>query len=228
MNKGVAIQALAFDLDGTLVDSAPGLAAATDAALVELGYPAPGVERVKLWLGNGADVLMQRALSWAGAPQDAALCQRARAAFDAHYAESAHQGCQLFPGVRETLGVLAAKGFPLAVITNKPSPFVRPMLERLGIDRFFSQVIGGDDVIKRKPHPAPLYLVLAQWGVKASERLFVGDSRNDIQAGQAAGCPTVGLTYGYNYGESIATSEPCRVLDDFSGLLPLVGLAPLN
>lgn len=78
MNKGVAIQALAFDLDGTLVDSAPGLAAATDAALVELGYPAPGVERVKLWLGNGADVLMQRALSWAGAPQDAALCQRAR------------------------------------------------------------------------------------------------------------------------------------------------------
>ncbi|MGL5172124.1 phosphoglycolate phosphatase [Edwardsiella tarda] len=228
MNKGVAIQALAFDLDGTLVDSAPGLAAATDAALVELGYPAPGVERVKLWLGNGADVLMQRALSWAGAPQDAALCQRARAAFDAHYAESAHQGCQLFPGVRETLGVLATKGFPLAVITNKPSPFVRPMLERLGIDRFFSQVIGGDDVIKRKPHPAPLYLVLAQWGVKASEMLFVGDSRNDIQAGQAAGCPTVGLTYGYNYGESIATSEPCRVLDDFSGLLPLVGLAPLN
>lgn len=230
MSKRVSVRALAFDLDGTLVDSAPGLAAATDAALVALGYPAPGVARVALWVGNGADVLMQRALSWAGAPQDAALCLRARRVFDAHYAKHAHQGCRLFPGVRETLTVLAAKGFPLALITNKPSAFVRPMLERLGLDAFFAQVIGGDDVAERKPHPAPLYLVLARLGLRADEMLFVGDSRNDIQAGQAAGCPTVGLTYGYNYGESIAASEPCRVLDDFAGLLPLVGLgtAELN
>lgn len=113
--------------------------------------------------------------------------------------------------------------YQLALVTNKPTPFVAPLLETLGIAGLFSQIVGGDDVKIKKPHPAPLYLVLAQKGLLASELLFVGDSRNDIQAAQAAGCPNVGMTYGYNYGEAIALSQPDVVLERSSQLLPLVG-----
>ncbi|VEA70606.1 Phosphoglycolate phosphatase [Serratia rubidaea] len=83
-------------------------------------------------------------------------------------------------------------------------------------------------MIEKKPHPAPLYLVLGKLGLRAGELLFVGDSRNDIQAAQAAGCPSVGLTYGYNYGEAIALSHPDRVLERFADLLPVLGRSSLE
>ncbi len=222
------IQAVAFDLDGTLVDSASGLSEAMDKAMKELGLPVPGLARVKNWIGNGADMLVNRALVWADKEPTDALCQRARAAFDFYYASTVETGSQLYPQVKETLAALSHKGYPLAVITNKPTPFVRPLLASLSIDGYFSHIVGGDDVVRKKPHPAPLYLVLAQTGVLASELLFVGDSRNDIQAAHAAGCPSVGMTYGYNYGEPIERSEPSCVLNQFSELLPLIGLPPLS
>ncbi|MCI4183839.1 HAD-IA family hydrolase, partial [Dickeya dianthicola] len=113
------------------------------------------------------------------------------------------------------------------VVTNKPTPFVAPLLEMLGIGDDFSLIIGGDDVTEKKPHPAPLYMVLGKLGLRANELLFVGDSRNDIQAARAAGCPCVGMTYGYNYGEAIALSHPDVVLGSFADLLTLAGL-PLS
>lgn len=222
------IQAIAFDLDGTLVDSASGLAAAMDKAMKELGLPIPGLERVKNWIGNGADMLVNRALVWADQEPTDALCQRTRAAFDFYYASTVESGSQLYPEVAQTLASLSRHGYLLALITNKPTPFVRPLLISLGIDGYFTHIVGGDDVVKKKPHPAPLYLVLAKTGVLASELLFVGDSRNDIQAAHAAGCPSVGMTYGYNYGEPIERSEPSCVLNQFSDLLPLIGLPPLS
>lgn len=217
-----AIRGLAFDLDGTLVNSAPGLAQAVDLALQELALPAAGEARITAWIGNGADVLVERALRWAGEEPDAPRIQALRALFDKHYARTAVSGSALFPQVKETLAQLAARGLPLAVVTNKPTPFVAPMLVALGIGDDFSLIIGGDDVAQRKPHPAPLYLVLGKLGLRAHELLFVGDSRNDIQAAQAAGCPCVGLSYGYNYGEAIALSRPDAVLDSFADLLPII------
>lgn len=130
--------------------------------------------------------------------------------------------------MQETLARLAAHGYPMALVTNKPTPFVAPLLAALGIGDYFSLVIGGDDVTEKKPHPAPLYLVLGKLGLRAHELLFVGDSRNDIQAAQGAGCPSVGFTYGYNYGESIALSHPDRVLERFADLLPALGLSSLE
>lgn len=228
MNNDFAPLGVAFDLDGTLVDSAPGLAEAVDRALVDVGLPEAGVERVSIWIGNGADVMVERAVRWAEGSLEPEFLQKVRQKFDGYYAQTAAGGSTLYPQVKETLTALAAAGIPLGLITNKPTPFVAPLLTSLGLDGLFSQIIGGDDVVQKKPHPAPLYLLLAHLGLRASELVFVGDSRNDIQAAQAAGCRCVGMTYGYNYGEAIALSQPDRVLERFADLLPLFGLSPLK
>ncbi|OON39316.1 phosphoglycolate phosphatase [Izhakiella australiensis] len=219
------IQGLAFDLDGTLVDSAPGLADAVDLALTELNLPAPGIDRVATWIGNGADIMVTRALRWAlGAEPQQHQINDARTLFDKHYARTVEQGSKLFPEVKATLEALAASGLPMAIVTNKPTPFIAPLLHSLGIAHCFSLVLGGDDVVQKKPHPAPLFLVLGTFGLLPESLLFVGDSRNDILAAQAAGCPCVGMTYGYNHGEPINSSRPDVVLDNFNQLLPALGL----
>lgn len=177
MDKLQAIRGIAFDLDGTLVDSAPGLTSAVDNALYALELPVVGEERVVTWIGNGADVLMERALTWArqeratlraamgkpsvddhDIPQDEQL-RILRKLFDRYYAETAEEGNFLFPAVADTLGALHAKGLPLALVTNKPTPFVAPLLDALDIAKYFTVVIGGDDVQNKKPHPEPLLLV---------------------------------------------------------------------
>lgn len=242
MDKLKNIRGVAFDLDGTLVDSAPGLAAAVDNALYALELPAAGEERVITWIGNGADVMMERALNWArqeratlrsaqgkpaidehDIPQNEQLAV-VRRLFDRYYAEAAEEGSFLFPHVEQTLSALKRSGLPLALVTNKPTPFIAPILEKLGISAYFSVVLGGDDVQNKKPHPEPLLTTAKKLALAPSELLFVGDSRNDIQAAKAAGCPSIGLTYGYNYGESIVLSEPDVVLANFNELLPALGL----
>ena len=147
-----------------------------------------------------------------------------RKLFDRYYGDVAEEGTFLFPHVADTLGALHAKGLPLGLVTNKPTPFVAPLLNALDIAKYFSVVIGGDDVKNKKPHPDPLLLVASRMGIAPEKLLFVGDSRNDIQAAKAAGCCSVGLTYGYNYGEPLALSEPDYLFDQFNELLPALGL----
>ncbi|MFI8319002.1 phosphoglycolate phosphatase [Kosakonia cowanii] len=245
MDKLQSIRGVAFDLDGTLVDSAPGLTAAVDSALYALELPQAGEARVITWIGNGADVLMERAFNWAR--QERAI-QRAsqgkpdidtgdvpqteqiamlRKLFNRYYEETVEEGSFLFPEVAQTLAALHEKGLPLALVTNKPTPFVAPLLDALEIAHYFTFVVGGDDVVNKKPHPEPLLLVCDKLAIQPHELLFVGDSRNDIRAAQAAGSVSVGLTYGYNYGEAITLSEPDYVFDRFNDLLPALGL-PLS
>lgn len=219
------IRALAFDLDGTLVDSAPGLADAIDRTLNDLRLPQAGLKRVSTWIGNGADIMMARALTFALGREPQPEEQRdARALFDRHYADTVDAGSTLFPQVKQTLAALKTAGLPMAIVTNKPTPFVAPLLASLGIADAFSLIIGGDDVPVKKPHPAAIFMVLGTFGVLPNQLLFVGDSRNDIQAAQAAGVPNIGMTFGYNYGEPIATSQPDLTLDSFDELLPALGL----
>ena len=242
MDKLATFRGVAFDLDGTLVDSAPGLADAVDNALYALELPQAGEARVITWIGNGADVLVERALKWArqekaalraaagkptvdamDIPEDEQI-RMARKLFNRYYAESVEGGSFLFPDVKTTLHALHEKGLALALVTNKPTPFVAPLLTSLDIAEYFTVIIGGDDVVNKKPHPEPLFKVLEALRLRADELLFVGDSRNDILAAQAAGCCSVGLTYGYNYGEAIAISKPDYIFDRFSDLLPALGL----
>lgn len=226
MGKFKNIRGIAFDLDGTLVDSSLGLSQAIDMALYAMELPAAGEERVITWIGNGADILIQRALTWALKDNQPSLDQlmMARKLFDRFYAETVEEGSFLFPEVVTTLSALKDKGLLLGVVTNKPTPFVMPLLESFGIAEDFQVIIGGDDVKQKKPHPEALFNTMDAMKLSADELLFVGDSRNDIQAAQAAGCLSVGLTYGYNYGEAIELSNPDVVFDSFSDLLPLLGL----
>lgn len=209
-----------FDLDGTLVDSVPDLAFAIDRMLAALGRAPAGVERVRLWVGNGARVLVRRAL--AGGLEhdgvDAALAEQALALFMAAYADS-HALTRVYPGVRETLDWLRERGVALALITNKPQRFLPELLADQGLDGYFQWQVGGDTLPQQKPDPAALFWVMAQAGVSADEALFVGDSRNDVRAAQAAGVLCVALSYGYNHGEPIALENPARVIDDLRQLV---------
>lgn len=211
-----------FDLDGTLVDSVPDLAAAIDKTLLSLGLPVAGIEQVRDWVGNGARVLVRRAL--AGGLQhehiDEARTEQALELFMQHYAES-HALTQVYPGVRPTLDWLREQRVELAIVTNKPERFVAPLLDEKGLGGYFRWIIGGDTLPQQKPDPAALLHVLQLARVEAAQALFVGDSRNDVLAAKAAGIVCAALNYGYNHGRPIAEENPARVLDSLCELLPV-------
>jgi phosphoglycolate phosphatase len=210
-----------FDLDGTLIDSVPDLAAAVDRMLLELGRPPAGLDAVRHWVGNGAQVLVRRALAGGieHASVDDALAEQALALFMEAYAES-HELTVVYPGVRDTLRWLRKQGVEMALITNKPERFVGPLLDEMKLGKFFRWIIGGDTLPQQKPDPAALLFVMKMAGVSAEQALFVGDSRNDVLAAKAAGVRSVGLSYGYNHGRPIAEETPTLVLDDLRHLLP--------
>ena len=209
-----------FDLDGTLVDSVPDLAAAIDKTLLLLGQPAAGIEQVRDWVGNGARVLVRRALAGGLAHEhiDEGRAEQALELFMQHYAES-HALTQVYPGVQATLDWLREQQVELAIVTNKPERFVAPLLDEKGLGGYFRWIVGGDTLPQQKPDPAALLHVLKLARVDAAQALFVGDSRNDVLAAKAAGVPCVALSYGYNHGRPIAEENPAHVLDCLSGLL---------
>jgi phosphoglycolate phosphatase len=209
-----------FDLDGTLIDSVPDLAEAVDRMLIELGRAPAGVEKVRDWVGNGARVLVRRAL--AGGLDHAAVgeaeTEQALARFLDIYADC-HHLTALYPGVHELLEALSTAAVELAVVTNKPERFVAPLLEQVGLGGYFRWIIGGDTLAQQKPDPAALLQVMRLAGVEAAQSLFVGDSRNDVLAARAAAVPCVAVSYGYNHGRPIAEERPSLVVDSLAELL---------
>ncbi len=217
---------IGFDLDGTLVNSLPDLALSVNSALAEAHLPQAHEELVLTWIGNGAPVLIARAIAWAQnqtgktlGQSDISLIQER---FNFYYGKNICNISQLYPNVKETLEQLKATGYLLAVVTNKPTIHVNPVLSAFGIDHLFDEALGGQSLPAIKPHPAPLYYLCGKFGLAPRQILFVGDSRNDILAAHAAGCPAVGLTYGYNYNIPISESNPDWIFDDFKQLLGIL------
>ena len=212
-----------FDLDGTLMDSVPDLAAAVDKMLMLLGREPAGVARVRDWVGNGSRVLVRRALAGQLEHDGVAdeLADEALALFMQAYA-GGHELTTVYPGVRECLDWLRDRDVKLAIITNKPAQFIEPLLEEKGLAGYFQWLIGGDTLPQQKPDPAALLWVMDKADVTAEQSLFVGDSRNDVRAARAAKVRCVALSYGYNHGEPIANEQPALVLD---GLRELVASA---
>ncbi|MEL7290592.1 MAG: phosphoglycolate phosphatase [Pseudomonadota bacterium] len=221
------IKLIAFDLDGTLLDSVPDLAIAADQAAQALGYPAVSEQQVRDYVGNGADVLIGRSLSRSLTVDPSLspeLLTKARELFDDYYEQSGHKLSHLYPAVKETLAELHQAGFTLALVTNKPSKFVPDVLAKHGIDQYFSDVIGGDTFAEKKPNPMALNWLLDKHNCQPSDMLMVGDSSNDIKAAKNAGCRSFGLTYGYNHGEPIADSQPDFVADSIAELIDAVAV----
>ncbi|ABE53564.1 phosphoglycolate phosphatase [Shewanella denitrificans OS217] len=217
MTKWNSIKAIAFDLDGTLIDSVPDLAAATNATLAELGLAEVSQAQVRSWVGNGTQALMERAISYAlGREVSKDELKQAMVPFLIHYEYHLEKHSSLYPNVIETLTALTQAGFKLALVTNKPHKFTVPLLRAFGLIEFFDLVLGGDSLAKMKPDPLPLAHVLATWQMQPDELLMIGDSKNDILAARAAKVSSIGLTYGYNYGEHISLSEPNAVCDDLA------------
>ncbi|WP_038175906.1 phosphoglycolate phosphatase [Vibrio pacinii] len=221
------IKLIAFDLDGTLLDSVPDLAVAADQAVQALGFPAVTETQVRDYVGNGADVLIGRSLSRSLtvdpslAPE---LLVKARELFDDYYDKSGHKLSHLYPHVKETLAALDQAGFTMALVTNKPSKFVPDVLAKHDIDKYFVDVIGGDTFPEKKPNPMALNWLLEKHNCQPSEMLMVGDSSNDIKAAKNAGCHSFGLTYGYNHGEPIANAKPDFVADSIADLVEAVAV----
>ena len=201
------VSAIAFDLDGTLLDTIHDLAAAVNALLVDEGYEPLPKDELRTMVGKGMANLVQRALARAsGVPAaaiDDATLRAALARYQERYAAILGRETTPYPGIAEGLARLSAMGFALAIVTNKAARFVEPHLVHAGIAQYFALVVGGDTLPTRKPAAGPLLHVAAAFGVPPARLLMVGDSINDVAAARAAGCPVLVLPYGYNEGEPV-------------------------
>ena len=222
-----ATRSLTIDLDGTLVDTVLDLHQACNAMLAELGLPDRSVEEIGRFVGRGTNNLVQRCLmnEATGAEPDEELFAQGLAAYLKHYTRINGKHAKVYPGVREGLAALKAAGYPMAVVTNKPVRFTIPLLEATGLAPYFKAVIGGDSTPHKKPAPDPIICACVEMDVSLVHNLHVGDSGNDIQAAKAAGCPAVGVSYGYAEGYPIP-KEDCAVivggLDELARLLPVL------
>ncbi len=199
-----AVRAVLLDLDGTLLDTAPEIAAAAADMLSELGLDPVDPLRVREFIGKGIPHLVRRTLEASlGRAPDERRVGSAMEGFFFHYAKRNGRMSKPYPGVLEGITELRAKGFALACVTNKTAQFTIPLLEATGLAGFFPVVVSGDTMPKKKPAPDPLLEACRRLGVPAPEALMVGDSRNDALAARAAGCPVLLVPYGYTEGEDV-------------------------
>lgn len=189
------------DLDGTMVDTLGDFVAVLARVFGELHLPALGRDFVEQTIGQGSEHLIRRSLAEVGA--DPALYEQAWALYQQHYAALNGQFSAVFPGVVEGLERLRALGLPMACLTNKPAAFARDLLAKKGLITYFDCVFGGDDFERKKPDPLPLIKTCEALGTLPASTWMIGDSSNDARAADAAGCPVILVTYGYNHGQPI-------------------------
>jgi len=199
------VRAVLIDLDGTLMDTVPDLAAAANRMRADFGLAALPVERVAAFVGKGADVLVHRALTdrLDGKADDASFA-RGRAAFYEHYHATNGLDTIVFDGVPQALDLLRSHGCRIGCVTNKPREFTLPLLQRLELANRFDTVVAGDDVREKKPHPELLLTACARLDVAAAAARMIGDSINDALAAQAAGMRVMLVRTGYNEGGSVS------------------------
>lgn len=195
------ITTIVFDFDGTLVDSAPGLADSANIVLDEEGHPTITIKDAQSFIGDGMAVFMDRAVAKGGGTLDGADRDRYVTRFREIYAELDAQRTVLYPGALETLERFTADGIRMGLCTNKPYDATLPILSAVGIDKHLSAVMGGDSLGGiRKPDPRHVLAVLDALEASPTDAVMVGDSPNDVKAGQAAGLPVYAVTYGYSLG----------------------------
>ena len=218
--SGNRFRAVLFDMDGTLVDTLPDIAAAVNGALVELGLHALAPARIATLVGNGPRVLSRRALEaqhTLSTKERDRLVEPLLAGYVRNYATQAGTLGHVFPGTIEGLQELSARGLKLGVVTNALQHLAETVLARFGLAPYLQLILGGDRVTQPKPHPEPLWKACDHFGVDPQQALMVGDSVNDVAAARAAGCAIVCVPHGYDQGQPVSALG-CDVLDTLAAL----------
>ncbi|WP_155773966.1 phosphoglycolate phosphatase [Rhodovulum sp. MB263] len=212
------MKAIIFDLDGTLIDSAPDIHAAVNRTLAGLGQEAFDLDTIRAFIGNGVEVLMERVIKARGLEpgQRDALVE----AFLGHYAADPATLTTLYPGVEDALEQFRDEGWAMGICTNKPEAPSRAILKTFGIDGFFGAVVGGDTVEVKKPDPKPLRAVCEQLG--ATQAVFVGDSEIDAATAQATGMRFALFTEGYHRAEDVDDIPQDARFSDYDVLVAIV------
>lgn len=224
------MRAVAFDLDGTLIDTAPDLGAAANMMLVILGGRQLPEQRIPALIGAGIDQFVARVLteSRGGVRPQPSLQANATALFRNLYRQRLFERSRVYPGVRDILQTLARAGTSLCCITNKESGFALPLLEAADLHSFFRLTLCADRVEDRKPSPNLLLAACAQLGIEPHRMLYVGDSRSDIVAARAAGCRVAAVDYGYHHDLPLTDLRPDGVIASLAEIVflcvrPLMG-----
>ncbi|MGQ0834152.1 MAG: phosphoglycolate phosphatase [Gammaproteobacteria bacterium] len=216
------IDAVAFDLDGTLIDTAPDLGAAANMMLLILGGKPLPEERIPEMIGAGIDRFVARVLTdSSGAEPNGALQSSAAALFRDLYGRQPFERSRVYPGVAEALRALAGAGITLCCVTNKESRFVLPLLEKAGLRELFACTLCAERDEDRKPSPALLHGACAHLDVEPARMLYVGDSRTDVAAARAAGCRVVTVDYGYHGGVPLADARPDAIIGNLQEITAL-------
>ena len=224
--KNLSLQAVMIDLDGTMVDTIGDFEVALNHALADLHIPKANRGLIERSIGKGSEHLIRTVLKHqlalpevaANAREEEQLFTPVWERYEQHYLSINGEFSKVFPGVIEGLEQLKAMGLPLACLTNKPVSFTTPLLKDKGLFDYFQQVFGGDSFERKKPDPLPLLKTCEALGTSPHRTLMVGDSSNDAQAADAAGCPVVLMTYGYNHGEPIQKTPALAWLDSLDQL----------
>ncbi|MEO5330640.1 MAG: phosphoglycolate phosphatase [Magnetococcus sp. YQC-5] len=220
MTEPLHCRALLFDLDGALVDTAPDLCRAMNHVLTRRHGITLPLDHVTHLVGHGARALLARGFWGEGAepPNNDPDFETAVAEFLEYYRDHLVDNSRPFPDVTTTLELLAATGFAMAVVTNKPEMLARSLLDQLDLSRHFSLIVGGDTRPTRKPDPQPLLFALEHLHIPPDQGVMIGDSETDLQAARNAGMPVILLSYGYNRGKDVRDLLPDRVADRFNQL----------
>ena len=212
-----------FDLDGTLVETAPEICDAVNDTLRRFDLPGATLAQVAAWIGHGTRELLIQALAQASGTDVATVRASGTlpliaAEFDRHYAARCGTRSQPYPHVVDTLHTLRAQGVKLAVVTNKESAYTRRVLDAHSLTPLFDRVVSGDSLPTKKPDPAGARLCMADFDVPPHRTLFVGDSSIDAATARNARVPVWLLPYGYNMGQPVGTCQPDRVIADVRAL----------
>ena len=219
----ISCRAVLFDLDGTLIDSAPDLAGAANDMRVERGLPLLPYVQLRPMVGSGARGMVGRAFG--AVPGDAEF-ESLRDEFLARYEARMAQETRVFEAMASVLERLRSHRLPWGIVTNKATRFSEPLVAAMGLHEAAATLVCGDTTPHAKPHPAPLIEAARRMEVAAADCIYVGDDPRDVQAGRAAGMATVAAAWGYlGEGESIEAWGADHIIESPGDLLTLLGLA---
>ena len=217
------MQAVVFDLDGTLAHSAPDLHAAANVVLRDLDAPPLDLETVIGFIGNGIEVLVRRVLVCSGFTATPERLAHAVAVFERYYSANLTTLTRPYPGAEALLRTLQDAGVAMALCTNKPEAPARALCQEMGLDPYFTQVVGGDTLDRRKPDPAPLLHAIHALQSTPQQTLYVGDSHVDYETAKSAGVPFCFYRGGY-LRQTIADFAPEYTVSDLQDIAGIVGL----